>query len=300
MEHRDLTSNHCEPAKVISCLAGDEYEIRLLNGEIACLSSSTILRNKGIGIEAGDWVCIYQKQIVYRWQGLKNTKNIDWPQLISQIPAFVLAIRGNHDAQADNYEERVRSDLDDYIRENYFPILDRVIELAQFAKGMQVLDIGIGTGLLTERLPAGLKLFGIDISPKMMEKLVEKKLSVELMSGSFTNIPYADEAFERIISTFAFHHLTPDEKEVAFREIDRVLKPGGYLVIGDFMFLDQEQRTALIEKFSLEGRDDMLQELEEEHFTMIVDAKASLNSLGYSVESEQGSTISWILRAKKL
>lgn len=299
MEYRDLTSNQCEPAEVISCLAGDLYEIRLLNGEIACLPSSTILRNGGIGIVVSDWVCIYQKQIVYRWQGLKNTKNINWPQLISEIPAFLLEAIGNHDAQADNYEEQVRSDLDDYIRENYFLILDRVIELAQFAEGMRVLDIGIGTGLLTERLPAGLKLFGIDISPKMMEKLAQKKLSVELASGSFTNIPYADDTFERIISTFAFHHLTPDEKEVAFQEIDRVLKPGGYLVIGDFMFLDQEQRTSLIEKFSLEGRDDMLQELEEEHFTMIADAKASLSSLGYSVESEQGSTISWILRAKK-
>lgn len=291
------------PAEVISCLNDDLYELKLLNGEIAKMESSTVLKKRNIIIEPGDWVCISNEQIVYRWKDLKNTENANWNQLLADIPAFVFEIRGSHDSQADTYEEKVRSDhddLDDFIRENYFEILDRVIELAQFKPGMHVLDIGIGTGLLTERMPTGLELFGIDISQKMMEKLHRKKLPVKLAIGSFTDIPYSDIKFDRIISTFAFHHLTPEEKEVAFKEIDRVLKPGGYLIIGDFMFENNDQKTALIERFSAEGRKDMLEEFEDEYFTMIADAGESLNRLSYSLDYEQGSTISWILCAKKL
>lgn len=301
MSNRDLVSNNPIPAKVLSCLPTDLYEIRLINGELVRLNRSTKLKENRINIEPGDWVCVYKEEIVYRWKDLKNTDQNNWVQLLAEIPKFIFESRGCHDFQASTYDDKVRADLNkDYIRENYFQILDGVIEFAQFEQGMKVLDIGIGTGLLTERMPLGLELYGIDISPKMMEKLREKNLSVKLAVGSFRDIPYSKLFFDRIISTFAFHHLTPEEKEDAFTEMDRVLKPGGYLVIGDFMLEDRDQRTTLIDRFQAEGRDDMLEEMEDEYFTMIADAKEFLESLGYTIDYQRGSTISWILRGKKL
>lgn len=86
--------------------------------------------------------------------------------------------RGCHDSQADFYDENVRANLDDYIRENYFKILDRVVAMLPAKPNLKVLDIGIGTGLLAERMRPGIELHGIDISTKMMEKVREKGLPV--------------------------------------------------------------------------------------------------------------------------
>lgn len=189
-------------------------------------------------------------------------------------------IDGCHDSQADSYDRRVVAGPGDYIRENYFGMLDRVVGLIPVGRSLRILDIGIGTGLLAERMPKTIALCGIDISPKMMEKIREKGLPVELKVGGFLDIPYPDEHFDGIVSTFAFHHLIPEEKEKAFVEMHRVLKPGGFMVIADFMFENEAQAANLAERFRAEGRLDMLEEFEEECFTYIDSAANSLNCLG--------------------
>ncbi|MGE5579849.1 MAG: class I SAM-dependent methyltransferase [Bacillota bacterium] len=211
-------------------------------------------------------------------------------------------INGCHDSQADSYDLLVESKPGDYIRENYFAILDRVVDLLPPIPPNSspcILDIGIGTGLLTERMPEGLSLYGIDISPKMMDKVREKGLPVELRTGSFLDIPYPDAHFDGIVSTFAFHHLVPEEKERAYLEMHRVLKPGGFIIIADFMFENEEQAAELADRFRAEGRTDMLEEFEEESFTYIDCATASLGALGYTLEYERDSTLSWIIKAQK-
>lgn len=65
-------------------------------------------------------------------------------------------IIGGRDSRADSYDRLVERHTGDCIRENYFPILDRVISLLPPilpGSNPRVLDIGIGTGLLTERMP---------------------------------------------------------------------------------------------------------------------------------------------------
>lgn len=207
---------------------------------------------------------------------------------------------GCHNNQADQYDREITSDLGDYIRENYFEVLDKVIACAELKDKMKVLDIGIGTGLLEERIKIEVVLFGIDISEKMMEKVREKKLPVTLMHGSFTDIPYENETFDRIVSTFAFHHLTPKEKKTAFREMDRVLCNRGRIIIGDFMYLDKAQLKELIDKFVIEKRKDMLEELEEEYFTNISEETEVLVELGYTIKYERISTLSWVVTAYKI
>lgn len=207
---------------------------------------------------------------------------------------------GCHNNQADQYDKKVLSDLGDYIRENYFEVLDRVIECSGIKENLKVLNIGIGTGLLEERIKSQAHLFGIDISEKMMEKVREKKLPVTLMYGSFTDIPFENAVFDRIVSTFAFHHLTPQEKKMAFAEMDRVLCGQGRIVIGDFMFLDKAQLQELVDKFTVENRKDMLEELEEEYFTNISEEMGALAELGYDIKYERISTLSWVITAYKI
>lgn len=292
----------CRPGRVVEILEDGLYQVELLDGTRVEVPKSTVLKIKDIQVDLGHWVAVGYQQILYRWDDLKATAqvdSIDWEERIREIPQFVFEARGSHDAHAARYEEMLENELDDYIRENYFAIQQRVVDWADLTSGTILLEIGIGTGLLTEKIPEGVVIFGIDLSEKMMEKAREKNLPIKLTVGSFLDIPFPDQFFQRIVSTFAFHHLTPEEKILAFREMDRVLQPGGSWLIGDFMFENDQQMNMLIEKFTAEGRTDMLEEFDDEYFTKIDISIEILEEMGYQVEYERGSTLSWILKATK-
>lgn len=200
-----------------------------------------------------------------------------------------------HDAQAEHYDARVARHLGDYIRENYFGVLDRVIDRAELSSGQSVLDIGVGTGLLSAKMDTGADLYGIDISGKMMAKARDKGLRLRLSYGDFLHVPFRDSSFDRIVSTFAFHHLRTEEKERGYHEMDRLLRPGGIIVIGDFMFENDGQRQDLVRKFESEGRTDMVEELDEEFFLDMSHDVPLLEQLGFRVSRERLSTLSWVL-----
>jgi ubiquinone/menaquinone biosynthesis C-methylase UbiE len=209
---------------------------------------------------------------------------------------------GCHNSQAASYDTRVvrgSREPGNYIRKNYFSILERVIELCQPGPGTRILDIGIGTGLLAERLPAGVEAYGIDISGRMLDQTRSKQLTVALASAEFRYIPFADSTFDRIVSTFAFHHVPYPEKDGAIREIDRVVRPGGMIVIADFMFEDERQKRSLIDSFPTPQRADLIEDIDDEYFTFIDQVKAVLGDIGYTVAHERGSTITWIIKAIK-
>jgi ubiquinone/menaquinone biosynthesis C-methylase UbiE len=117
-----------------------------------------------------------------------------------------------------------------------------VIELAEIRPGDQVLDVACGTGSLTltaARLagPTG-KVIGIDAAPEMIE-MAKKKAAHEKSGAKFTvglaeKLDFPDASFEIVISRLAIHHLPDNLKRLAFKEILRVLKPGGKLLIADF------------------------------------------------------------------
>jgi SAM-dependent methyltransferase len=101
--------------------------------------------------------------------------------------------------------------------------------------GRQVLEIGLGEGSESERLiRQGALWSGIDLTAESVER-VQARLKVrelpfgELRQGSVLDLPFADNAFDMVFSHGVLHHV-PDIKR-AQREIRRVLRPGGELVI---------------------------------------------------------------------
>jgi ubiquinone/menaquinone biosynthesis C-methylase UbiE len=100
-------------------------------------------------------------------------------------------------------------------------------------EGATILDIGVGSGrtlpLLFRR---HCRVFGIDLSEKLLEKTHEKYPSGTFVSGEFTKIPFPDEKFDEVWAIASFHHLPTEElRKKAFQEIKRVLKPKGELIL---------------------------------------------------------------------
>jgi len=99
-----------------------------------------------------------------------------------------------------------------------------------------VLDVGCGTGELLVRVAAkypGAKLAGIDPVPAMLEVARTKlPLQVDLRVGWANQLPWPDGTFDLVLSCNMFHYITHPVDAV--REMERVLRPGGRIVITDW------------------------------------------------------------------
>jgi ubiquinone/menaquinone biosynthesis C-methylase UbiE len=114
------------------------------------------------------------------------------------------------------------------------------VDTLDLRKGMNVLDLGCGTGWATleiaSRLEGTGRVVGLDLSEGMIEQARQKLHrfrygNVEFVLQSASSLNCAG-CFDYVISTNAFHHFA--DKEGVFARVWKSLRPGGSLVIQDF------------------------------------------------------------------
>lgn len=140
------------------------------------------------------------------------------------------------------YEKKARS-LDEfhitydspslYKRFFYTVRFSKVMSFVNAGEKEKILDIGCGSGFYTKALiQKGAVVTATDIAKgylKQTKKLVGKNKRLRLCVADVTNLPFKDNIFDKVLLTEVIEHL-PDYK-VALREIKRVLKTDGILVI---------------------------------------------------------------------
>ena len=116
-----------------------------------------------------------------------------------------------------------------------------MISYTDFLPAQNVLDYGCGTGtllLMLKRKFPEINLTGIDISQKMVGlakyKIKKENLEVPVFKYDGKTLPFPDNSFEKIVSSFVFHHLSTTGKRDALKELYRVLKTDSQLCITDF------------------------------------------------------------------
>ncbi|MGQ0553955.1 MAG: class I SAM-dependent methyltransferase [Planctomycetota bacterium] len=111
-----------------------------------------------------------------------------------------------------------------------------LMSLAPAEASGRALDLGCGTGVMLDHLADRYgQVFGIDLSLEMLEGFdlseLRPGLRVTLLRGDMAALPLAGDGFDVIVCRSALHHM---EDEVAvLREIARVLRPNGRLILGE-------------------------------------------------------------------
>ncbi len=120
-------------------------------------------------------------------------------------------------------------------------VYDTLVELADLRGGEEILDVGCGTGLLSFRLAQasdGVKVCGLDAGSHMIKAAAKRvqrhRHQAAYRVGTATRLPYSDGRFDVAVSCLLFHLLRGPERELALREIFRILKPGGRYVCAEF------------------------------------------------------------------
>jgi len=123
------------------------------------------------------------------------------------------------------------------------------LQRAGLAAAAQVLDVGIGTGLVAREAlvligPRG-RLVGVDPSPGMMKQAVLP--GVELITGRAEALPQADASSDFVSMGYALRHIA--DVGAAFSEFHRVLRPGGRLLVLEITKPAGRVGTALLKTY---------------------------------------------------
>lgn len=126
----------------------------------------------------------------------------------------------------------------------------RALSLAGLQAGMQVIDVGTGTGLVAREAarlvgPGG-SVLGVDPSAAMLA-IARTMAGVRLAEGRAESIPAPDASADFLCMGYALRHIS--DLSVAFREFQRVLRPGGRLCLLEITRPNGRWRRALLKTY---------------------------------------------------
>ena len=166
------------------------------------------------------------------------------------------------DVWAEEYDTSVKLSSEDstYPFVGYNEIVNKIYDIVISKSSATVLDIGFGTGTLTQKLyQYGCDVYGQDFSSKMIELASNKMPNANLYQGDFTKgivKQLKQRSYDFIVATYSIHHLKEDEKVKFLHELLTLLDKNGMILIGDVMFETQEQLEKCREELSDKWDDD--------------------------------------------
>ncbi len=162
-------------------------------------------------------------------------------------PDFIQATRSSYDAIAGAYSERHPDGLGGRPLER--ALVTAFAELVRASGPAPVADLGSGPGYVTARLSAlGLPVFGVDVSPRMVELARRAHPELRFHVGSLTDLDLPDGTLGGITALYSVIHVPDEHLASTFAGFHRVLVPGGHVLLA-FQHGETDERLHLTERF---------------------------------------------------
>lgn len=169
----------------------------------------------------------------------------------TETPDFIRNTRTSYDTIADDFGRQFPADgLAGLVLER--ALFGAFAELVR-AGGTRapVADLGSGPGHITALLhDLGLPVFGVDVSPRMVELARRNHPGLRFHVGSMTALDLPDATLGGITALYSIIHVPDEHLPATFTELHRVLEPGGLLLLA--FQAGAEERLHLAERFGHE------------------------------------------------
>ncbi|MFI8890997.1 class I SAM-dependent DNA methyltransferase [Streptomyces paradoxus] len=169
-----------------------------------------------------------------------------------RAPDFLQSTQASYDAIAEAYTAEHPDSLAGRPLER--SLLTAFVELVQAAgtAGPPVADIGSGPGYVTARLhEAGLPVFGVDASPRMVALARRAHPELRFHVGSMTALDLPEETLGGIVALYSIIHVPDDHLPSVFAGFRRVLRPGAPVLLG-FQSSEEDGHQRLTERYGQE------------------------------------------------
>jgi ubiquinone/menaquinone biosynthesis C-methylase UbiE len=192
----------------------------------------------------------------------------------------------------------------DVMRRQVIPPITRFLNEQPMRRGTnhsaRVLDVACGTGSLLRLLGAAkpdLKYFGVDLSPyyiRHAKKRLRELADVTLIAENAECLPFRDAYFDVVTSVHLFHELPRNARRNVYREMLRVLRPGGLLVIEDSAQpADGQEVSFFLERFS----DDFHEPFYRDYLRD--DVATALGETGFIVHNSEPCFVAKVVVARR-
>ena len=148
------------------------------------------------------------------------------------------------DNRIDGYDEHMMTCIES--AEEFYPY---TAECLPVGNNVNVLDLGCGTGLELEyyfKINPTASVTGIDLTESMLNVLKKKftDKNLNLVLGSYFNLPFGVGIYDAAVSVESLHHFTKEEKIPLYAKLHKALKEDGYFILTDYFALSEEdERT---------------------------------------------------------
>ncbi|MED0672139.1 class I SAM-dependent methyltransferase [Aneurinibacillus aneurinilyticus] len=204
---------------------------------------------------------------------------------------------------ASEYDRTVVDTNGEYaeVFEGYEQILREVAQELKLPAKSKILEIGVGTGNLTRLLLSeGWRVFGIDPSPDMRSIASRKLPDFTIEDGHFLSVPESIGRVDGIVSTYAFHHLTDEQKMRAIQQLVDRLNENGMVVFADTAYADEKAKQAIHEKVKEQKAFALLEDLRTEYYPLVSTMKHIFQEAGLDFFARPLNKYVWLFVGKKV
>ncbi len=285
----------------------------LINATVMEEAARLVARSPRPAVDHSVWKCLQHRRAELHRRDLKNVEAghyprdllfdfpvrrflREFPRLLRDAPRVVRRMRAN---DFKDIPEVDKERFPPYYRRTFHWQTD-FVDQSGGADKLRLLDLGCGTGRTLHQLAIThpeMRLHGADMSPayiKTARKRLEHVQELSLAVENAESLPWADETFDIVTSTYMFHELPRNARRNVVREMLRVVRPGGLVVVEDSAQLSESpQLESVLHGFPQDFHEPFYADYLEDDLAELFD------EAGFTVKSTEPHLVAKVVTATR-